>query len=293
MQQQFLANVSKFAAAKAFRITKKINSYSNEDEYEKRAKVVLNLAKKWQQTEVATATARARTAVNFAEYNEADNLRLFPNLQWLPSSAAEPREEHKRYYYRIWAKNDPFWTDNSPGNKFNCQCDMRQTAEPVTENANVPRVAPPPGLEGNPFYTGEIFTKNASYFRKTNEIANKEINKIVFKSHKNWAEENLKGKTIKLNELNKEINISKRGINEYLNQNHDNYYVKNETIRVIDKILLNADYQGYTFYKNRKSYIFKFMLLGKVNYIIANEQDDGIYLYGVSESNKVLIGIKK
>jgi len=135
MQQQFLANVSKFSAAKAFKVTQKINGYSADGEYEMKAKVILAKAKGYQQTEVATATSRARTAVNFAEYNEPDNLRLFPNLQWLPSSAVNPREAHAKFYYKIWAKDDPFWNTNFPGNEYNCQCDVRQTRDGITDNS--------------------------------------------------------------------------------------------------------------------------------------------------------------
>jgi len=65
-------------------------------------------------------------------------------------------------------------------------------------------------------------------------------------------------------------------------------------IRVMDKILLNANYLGYTIYNNRKSYIFEIKILGKTNYLIANEYSGRcIAFHSISESNKVLIGIKK
>ena len=50
------------------------------------------------------------------------------------------------------------------------------------------------------------------------------------------------GKIVNNNQSNLPINISTRGIKEYLNQPFDEYYVKNELIRQIPNILENAKY---------------------------------------------------
>ncbi|MBQ0016095.1 MAG: hypothetical protein KBT04_03855 [Bacteroidales bacterium] len=47
---------------------------------------------RWQAAEANTATARARTAKQWAQFNDKDHRDLFPNLQWLPSRSATPRE---------------------------------------------------------------------------------------------------------------------------------------------------------------------------------------------------------
>jgi len=124
---------------------------------------------------------------------EPENLEVFPNLQWLPTTSVEPRKEHETYNYRIWAKTDSFWNINLPPQEWGCKCSVRQTDEPATENSNIPVIPPTPGLEGNPFYTGEIFTENASYFKNINEDDIKIINSFYVKNDINRLLEQYNG----------------------------------------------------------------------------------------------------
>lgn len=60
------------------------------------------------------------------------------------------------------------------------------------------------------------------------------------------------------------------------------------------QIIEHSEFMGISNYKGRISYIFKTQIAGKVNYLIANLQDDGVLrFHSISESAKVLIGIKK
>lgn len=77
---------------------------------------------------------------------------IFPNLKWLPSTSADPRESHRVFWNRIWAKTDPFWNTNQPGNLWNCKCDWHETDEPPTD--------------GNPAKTGKIFSDDCSYVKR-------------------------------------------------------------------------------------------------------------------------------
>lgn len=55
-----------------------------------------------------------------------------------------------------------------------------------------------------------------------------------------------------------------------------------------------AEYKGYTEYKNHKSEIFQISILGKINYLIANRNiENKLFFYSITQSDKVLIGIKK
>lgn len=130
-------------------------------------KMALKLFDRWMDAEVNTATARARTAKQFEEFMQPDNVRLFPNLRWIASRSADPRVSHTKFYDRVWAKTDPFWRTNAPGTEWNCKCDIEETDDPVTDNSGVPNHIPPRGLEGNPAETGQFFTENASYVRGT------------------------------------------------------------------------------------------------------------------------------
>ncbi len=125
---------------------------------------------KWTDAEYNTAVARCRTARQFAEFNEPDNKRLFPNLRWLPSMSVDPRAAHKDFWNNVWPKDDPFWKTHQPGTEWNCKCDLEETDDPATDNSAVPDAKVPKGLEGNPFYTSEVFTKDVGYIRNIGKL---------------------------------------------------------------------------------------------------------------------------
>lgn len=124
---------------------------------------------RWTDAELTTATARARTAKQFSEYNDPDRKELFPCLRWLPSRSAVPRSTHRRFYDRVWSKDDNFWKTNQPGTEWNCKCDIEETDDPATDNSDIEQPPVPKGLEGNPASTGEVFTDNASYIKGAGE----------------------------------------------------------------------------------------------------------------------------
>jgi len=243
MQQQFEANVSRFSAYKAYHATQLLQHNSDP----KVQKAILNTFNRYQAAEYNTSIARARTAKQWNDFN-ADPIsnELYPNIMWLPSRSANPREEHRIFWNKVWAKNDPFWSQNQPGNLWNCKCDWEETDEPVSGGTY--NYTPPAGLEGNPAETGEIFTDKASYFSKTTENE-KEI--IINKYHtitKKQYRESLKtlyGKTtgVYLEAKNMvSVEYNSRGINHLINdmRGDDRCYIKNQIISEIDKYLENG-----------------------------------------------------
>ena len=185
LEAQLQANVTRFAAYKAWHLTEQLKKqrekWDNDDDFQKVAKAVLNTFNRYQAAEYNTATARARTAKQWTDFN-ADPIanELYPNLRWLPSRSASPREEHMVFYNRVWAKTDPFWSVNQPGNLWNCKCDWEETDDPVTEG-NPTGAHHARGLEGNPAETGEIFGENCTYFKQAKE--NKEYIENYARKH--------------------------------------------------------------------------------------------------------------
>lgn len=129
----------------------------------------------WLATEYNTAIRSARTAARFRKYMRDSD--LFPNIRWLPSRSADPREAHMPYYNTVRAISDPWWKTHYPGCLWNCKCDMENTADGIThvgDNPAVPSAVPTgtgkpaamPGLDRNPAYTGSIFTGNHPYVSK-------------------------------------------------------------------------------------------------------------------------------
>ena len=128
LSDRLRANVSRFAAYKAYHATRLARQAAAEPDGDPRR--VLHTFNRYQAAEYNTTVSRSRTAKQWGEFADADHMRLFPNLRWLPSRSATPREEHVRFYNRVWAKTDPFWQQNQPGNLWNCKCDWEETDDP-------------------------------------------------------------------------------------------------------------------------------------------------------------------
>lgn len=165
MQMQMRANVSRFAAYKAYHATQELKDVDPAD-IDKKGKLILNKYNRWQAAEYNTAVARTRTAKQYHDFtSDPISNELYPNIKWLPSRSASPREAHRVFWNRVWAKNDPFWNSNTPGSLWNCKCDWEETDEPVT-NGNPNGTMSAKGLEGNPAMTGKVFTDDCPYVKK-------------------------------------------------------------------------------------------------------------------------------
>ena len=170
LTDQLNANLARFSAYKAAYVEKHFKDVLNDpaikpEEQKAAIRAAEDKMAKWTDAEYNTAVARCRTARQFAEFNEPDNKRLFPNLRWLPSMSVDPRAAHKDFWNNVWPKDDPFWKTHQPGTEWNCKCDLEETDDPATDNSAVPDAKVPKGLEGNPYETGKVFTDDVGYIR--------------------------------------------------------------------------------------------------------------------------------
>ena len=128
--------------------------------------VIGKYRKDWLHTEYATAVQRSRLAANWRQY--ADEQDVFPNLEWVPSTAIHPGEDHRIFWHTIQPVNSSFWDHHRPGDRYNCQCDLRQTVEPPTDIPTTPindgKNSPAPGLDNNPGKDGVLFNDSHPYF---------------------------------------------------------------------------------------------------------------------------------
>ena len=133
--------------------------------------------KLWLRTEFDTAVIRARAAANFKKF--AEDTDLFPNLKWLPSTSPHPRDAHRAFYNLVRPYNDDFWKSHYPGNEWNCKCSITNTDDP--EDRVVPKVnyVPSPGIDENPGFTGNIFTKTHPYVEEQYTGAEKAVNSFL------------------------------------------------------------------------------------------------------------------
>lgn len=168
LREAALINMQKFATYKAFHATKDVKQTETTDDAIK----ALKKYNRWQTAEYNAAVARCRTAKQWDKFQE--HADILPNIRWVPSRSVKVREEHTKFYNRIWAKDDPFWTLHQPGNCYGCKCDWVETAEEATEKKNKTtndvkdkyKESNAPGLNSNPGDQGEIFTPSHSYMRK-------------------------------------------------------------------------------------------------------------------------------
>lgn len=246
------ANAARFAAYKAYHATEQVKrqltSPGTPDECRQRARGALRAFNRYQAAEYNTAVARCRTARQWIGFDDTTHRELFPHLRWLPSRSATPREQHMPYYNRVWAKDDPFWTQNQPGNLWNCKCDWEETADDI-DHDGVTVTPPPPSLAGNPAITGEIFTDKAAYIAN----AGKKSEGIVERANCSFLQKKAKNHpllqkqtTCVADGVNYDVEFTRFGIEEYAQSMYKdkNYWLKNTLLDSMPDIIKNAQYIG-------------------------------------------------
>ena len=135
----------------------------------------------WLRTEYDTAVKGARTAAEWKQYErEAD---LFPNVEWLPSIAVNPREAHKPYYHIIRRWNDTWWNSHYPGCLYGCQCGSTNTRQAVNAGeSTTTEMKPDKGLEENPAFTGKLFSDKHPYQQQAYKGAQKAVDTFLDKN---------------------------------------------------------------------------------------------------------------
>jgi len=171
---QFKENTAVFSAFKNHQQTDEIvkqlyredGSIRSFSEFKKEAlKISEGYNKKYLQTEYNTAVRAARMAVNWKKFQETRH--LYPNLEYMPSRAANPRDSHKEYWNKVWAMDDPIWNSIMPPSDWNCLCGVRAVDTPVTVlpyDWNPP--ATDPVFRNNPGVSASIVNTEATDYYK-------------------------------------------------------------------------------------------------------------------------------
>lgn len=117
----------------------------------------------WLRTEYDTTRRSAAMASKWQDmWSKREAL---PYAQYLPSRATEPREAHKKYYYKVYRLDDPVLDTIFPPNGYGCLCGIRQLREipegltlTITLDADIPGE-----FRNNPGKTGKVFTDAHAY----------------------------------------------------------------------------------------------------------------------------------
>lgn len=119
------------------------------------AKIDEKYNRQWLEAEYNYSIRAARSAVQWKEFERTKD--LYPNLEYMPSRSANPRETHKEYYGIIKPIDDPIWDKIMPPNGWGCKCPVRKSRGEVTQESIDP-VDQIPGIPGNAGKAAQIIT---------------------------------------------------------------------------------------------------------------------------------------
>lgn len=183
LAQQLRQSSAVFASAKSLNQAKELAALTVRpdgkvrtwEEFETLAKPITeDYNQRWLKTEFNTGIRAANAAIEWKGFEAAAD--LYPNLEYLPSVAATPSEEHKAYYHIRLPLSDPFWIKHLPPSRYNCQCGVEQTDEDATDHV-AESVTASPGLDNNPGLTGKLFSDSHPYIASLTEEELKYVTK--------------------------------------------------------------------------------------------------------------------
>lgn len=171
---EFRTNTAVFTAFKNHQQTSEIIGLLIDENGELRSfskfkKLALSVSEKynvnWLQTEYNTAVRSARAAINFRRH--LANEKIYPNLEYLESTASDKRGDHLEYVGTILPIRHEWWKIHLPPSEWNCQCGVKPTNKAVTE---VPVEGEPvnPVFANNPGETAKpVNTEETAYYKNT------------------------------------------------------------------------------------------------------------------------------
>lgn len=257
---------------------------------------------RWLRTEYDTAVLRAHQAADWKRF-EADS-DVLPNLRWMPTTSPDPDIYHRQYWEAklTLPVGHPFWKSHRPGDRWNCKCSLEATDEPATAGAvaDFKPVPQQPGLDNNPADDGKLFSDSHPYIANAHPGAEEAVNRLVMKIRRKQIQQEaalLKEHPLTNPQFGKAIQITGKGIKEWLNQPHESYVEKNEMLLNIRKVMEKAKYKGSLPDKHDKevtAHIFETKVAGKKSWIVVREFTDGqINLHSITDSDEMVRKIKK
>lgn len=114
----------------------------------------------WLKTEYDTALRSARMASVWVDIERTAD--LYPNVEYVRTRSATPREKHLQYVGIIRPIRDAFWLTHTPPLAWLCKCSIRPSkAQPTAIPEGLPE--PDPGLANNAALSETLFTENHPY----------------------------------------------------------------------------------------------------------------------------------
>ncbi len=182
--KQLKTNVAVFAAFKNHARMKEVGELLTDANGNKRSKAdfvaeALKLNPKykvqWLNVEYDAAVKQGRSAAQYKKALETE--KLFPNIKYMPSVSAEPRQTHMKYYGIVLPIKHPLWDKILPIKEFGCKCWWKVTDEEAQEpHEDFEPLPAHDGLGMHPGKTGQIFDiENTNYSNTVSEDLKPEL----------------------------------------------------------------------------------------------------------------------
>lgn len=226
------------------------------------------------------------------------------NLQYRTAKDERVRSSHQAMADITLPPSDPFWDNYYPPNGWGCRCTAVQVRKAKYETTDPDQAMQAGnhateirGKDGanrgamfrfNPGKQGQIFPPKHPYYKVAEEdkekiikaINDRDIYDLKEQRHevKEWAKENLVGKTIRNKDIEKPIGFTVTGIKEALNQPHKYVKAKNEAIKDIRGMIRKGEYLGYApdAKGNDLNYHYiKTDVAGSESYVVIKESNNG------------------
>lgn len=204
--RQFKENAAVFAAFKNHKQTELfVAALKDEDgnirSFSKFRKECLKIGEKFNnqylQTEYNTLLRALRLTANLKQYEKT--LHIYPNLEYVESNAAHPRESHLRYVGLVLPFHHPVWRWLMPPSEWNCDCSVRPSDKEVSRDIPVKPKGFDPIFDNRPDLTAKfVNTEETPYYKQTEEKLRdkvvKEASRLLKESEADAEKETYKGK---------------------------------------------------------------------------------------------------
>lgn len=194
------SNIGVFSAFKSYRINQELKvNLTDENGKLSFDKFLKNYQKvddqynvNYLRAEYSLAQKQATAANQWNQFQKGKG--LYPNLKYMPSRSAEPREDHTKYYGIIKPIDDPIWDELMPPIAWGCNCWVSQTDEPA-ESTTIETPEPIPGIVGNPGKKQLVFDNKHPYVKGVSKEDKKKIATFLsFMKEKHLSDQYVSGK---------------------------------------------------------------------------------------------------
>lgn len=206
----------------------------------------------WMRTEYVHTVRSARAVKNWQAIEQDKD--LYPFLEYMPSTAAEPRNEHQRLYGVIKPVDDHFWNTWMPPSDWGCRCSVKQVRsneggkEPPTDIK-----LPPATMRNNPGKSGQIFTDDHPMIAKVGQrnkvVIDKIVDTLVYRTVVNEVAESVKnliGTKIAMNADDQILNVAIVRDSIEKNLRRDKWFDRRHyVVKNLKEAVENVRYDGY------------------------------------------------